>query len=200
MRQARAAGVVDRPATLLDLHLGLVIVHDVHLVARAPGRFLQRIIDPAELVGSREFVLVLGVYLGARGLFVACFPRGFKAPRVLDETHRGAVGVRLDYVIPFGKVEAPRVAVYAVAVEPKSTQQDDLSAHLAQRGDVARRVEQIGVIGHNLGEGRRNTVIGSLVVAARCEHDKRFSRVFAQKRFKVPDDIGEMQIVPVFFE
>ena len=200
MRQARAAGVVDRPAALQDLLLGPVIVLDIYLVARAPGRFLQRIIDPAELVGSREFVLVLGVYLGAIGLFVACFPRGFKAPRVLDETHSGAVGVSLDFVIPFGKVEAPRMAAFTVAGEPKSTQQNDLSANLAQRGDMARRVEQIGIIVHNIGESRRNTVIGSLIVAARCEHDKRFFRVFAQKRFKVPDDIGEMQIVLVFFE
>ena len=74
--------------------------------------------------------------------------------------------MRLDLVIPLGEVEAPRVAAYAVAGEPKSTQQDDLSAHLAQRGDVARRVEQVGVIGHNLGEGRRNTFVGSLVVAS----------------------------------
>lgn len=130
MRQARAAGVVDRPATLQDFLLGPVIVLDIYLVARAPGRFLQRIIDPAELVGSREFVLVLGVYLGAIGLFVACFPRGFKALRVLDEAHGAAVGVSLDLVIPFGKVEAPRVAAYTVAGEPKSTQQNDLSAHL----------------------------------------------------------------------
>lgn len=173
MRQARAAGVVDRPATLLDLHRGPGIVHDVHLVARAPGRFLQRIIDPAELVGSREFVLVLGIYLGAIGLFIARFPYGFKSPRVLDETHR-LPGMRLDLVIPLGEVEAPRVAAYAVAGEPKSTQQDDLSAHLAQRGDVARRVEQVGVIGHNLGEGRRYAFVGSLIVAARCEHDERF--------------------------
>ena len=121
MRQARAAGVVDRPATLQDFPLGPVIVLDIYLVARAPGRFLQRIIDPVELVGSREFVLVLGVYLGAIGLFVACFPRGFKAPRVLDETHSGAVGVSLDLVIPFGEVESPRVAAYAVAGESKST-------------------------------------------------------------------------------
>lgn len=80
MRQARPAGVVDRPATLLDWHVGPVIVHDVHLVVRALGRFLQRIIDPAELVGSREFVLVLGVYLGAIGLFVACFPPRLQSP------------------------------------------------------------------------------------------------------------------------
>ena len=82
--------------------------------------------------------------------------------------------MRLDLVIPLGEVEAPRVAAYAVAGEPKSTQQDDLSAHLAQRGDVARRVEQVGVIGHNLGEGRRYAFVGSLIVAARCEHDERF--------------------------
>lgn len=121
MRQARAAGVVDRPATLQDFLLGPVIVLDIYLVARAPGRFLQRIIDPAELVGSREFVLVLGVYLGAIGLFVACFPHGFKALRVLDEAHGTAVGVRCDFVIPFGEVESPRVAAYAVAGESKST-------------------------------------------------------------------------------
>lgn len=86
MRQARAAGVVDRPATLQDFLLGPVIVLDIYLVARAPGRFLQRIIDPAELVGSREFVLVLGVYLGAIGLFVACFPAASK-PRASWTRH-----------------------------------------------------------------------------------------------------------------
>ena len=58
------------------------------------------------------------------------------------------------------------MAAYTVAREPKSTQQNDLSANLAQRGDMARRVEQIGIIAHNLGESRRNTVIGSLVVAS----------------------------------
>ena len=166
MRQARAAGVVDRPATLQDFLLGPVIVLDIYLVARASGRFLQRIIDPAELVGSREFVLVLGVYLGAIGLFVACFPRGFKALRVLDEAHGATVGVRCDFVIPFGEVESPRVAAYAVAGEPKSTQQNDLSAHLAQCGNAARRIEQFGVVVQNLGESRRNTFVGSLVVAS----------------------------------
>lgn len=86
VRQARAAGVVDRPAALQDLLLGPVIVLDIYLVARAPGRFLQRIIDPAELVGSREFVLVLGVYLGAIGLFIACSPAASK-PRASWTRH-----------------------------------------------------------------------------------------------------------------
>lgn len=49
VRQARAAGVVDRPATLQDFLLGPVIVLDIYLVARAPGRFLQRIIDQLSL-------------------------------------------------------------------------------------------------------------------------------------------------------
>ena len=86
MRQARAAGVVDRPATLQDFLLGPVIVLDIYLVARAPGRFLQRIIDPAELVGSREFVLVLGVYLGAIGSLSPVSPAASK-PRASWTRH-----------------------------------------------------------------------------------------------------------------
>ena len=34
--------------------------------------------------------------------------------------------------------------------------------------------EPYGVIGHNLGEGRRYAFVGSLIVAARYEHDERF--------------------------
>lgn len=91
-------------------------------------------------------------------------------------------------------------AAYAVAGEPKPTQQDDLSAHLAQRGDAARCVEQVGVLIKNLAQGRREAFVGSLVIASRHKHDERFCRVFAQKRIEVPDDIGEMHKVPVFFE
>lgn len=69
-----------------------------------------------------------------------------------------------DFVIPLGEVEAPCVAAYAVAGECKSTQQDDLSAHLAQCGNAARRIEQIGIIVHNLGESRRSTFAGGFVV------------------------------------
>ena len=161
----RATGVVDRPAAFQDLHLGAIIVLDVHLVAREIGRLSQRHIDPANLVGSGAFKMVLGVYLGAIGLFVARIARSLKASRVLDEAHR-LPGMRLDFVVPLGEIEAPRVAAYAVAGEYKSTQQDDLSAHLVQCGDSARRVEQIGIIVHNLGESRRNAFVGSLVVAS----------------------------------
>ena len=196
----RAAGVVDAPAVLQDLYLGPGIVLDVHHDAGELGCLLQRHIDPADFVGSCAFVMVLGIYLGAIGLFVTRFPHGFKAPLVSNETHGGAVGVRCDFVVPFGEVEAPRVAAYAAADEPKSTQQDDFSAHLAQRGDAARCVEQIGVLVHNIGKSRREAFVGSLVVAPRHEHDERFFRVFAQKRIEVPDDIGKMHKVPVFFE
>ena len=71
-----------------------------------------------------------------------------------------------DFVVPFGEVETPRAAVCAAAGESKSTQQDDLSARLAQCGNVARRVEQIGIIVHNLGESRRSTFVGGFVVAS----------------------------------
>ena len=98
----RAAGVVDRPAALQDLLLGPVIVLDIYLVAGELSRLLQGHIDPADLVGSGAFVMVLGIYLGAIGFFVACFPCGFKALRVLDETHRGAAGVCCDFVVPSG--------------------------------------------------------------------------------------------------
>ena len=200
MLVVRAAGVVDTPAVLQDLYLGPVIVLDVHHDAGELGCLLQRHIDPADFVGSCAFVMVLGVYLGAIGLFVTRFPHGFKAPLVSNETHRGAVGVCCDFVVPLGEVEAPCVAAYAVAGEPKPTQQDDLSAHLAQRGDAARCVEQVGVLIKNLAQGRREAFVGSLVIAPRHEHDERFCRVFAQKRIEVPDDIGEMHKVPVFFE
>ena len=70
----RAAGVVDRPAALQDLLLGPVIVLDIYLVAGELSRLLQGHIDPADLVGSGAFVMVLGIYLGAIGFFVACFP------------------------------------------------------------------------------------------------------------------------------
>ena len=110
--------------------------------------------------------MVLGIYLCAIGLYVARIARSLKASRVLDETHRGAVGVCCDFVVPFGEVEAPCVAAYAAAGESKSTQQDDLSAHLAQCGNVARRIEQIGIIAQNLGESRRSTFVGGFVVAS----------------------------------
>ena len=109
--------------------------------------------------------MVLGIYRCAIGLFVARIARSLKALLVFHEAH-GLSGMRLDFVVPFGEVEAPRVAVYTVAGEPKSTQQDDLSAHLVQCGDMARRIEQIGVIVHNIGESRRNTVVGGFVVAS----------------------------------
>ena len=64
--------------------------------------------------------MVLGVYLGAIGLFVARIARSLKASRVLDEAHR-LPGMRLDFVVPLGEVESPRVVAYAVAGESKST-------------------------------------------------------------------------------
>lgn len=70
----RAAGVVDRPAALQDLLLGPVIALDIYLVAGELGRFLQGHIDPADLVGSGAFVMVLGIYLGAIGFFCRLFP------------------------------------------------------------------------------------------------------------------------------
>lgn len=161
----RAARVVDKPAALRHLRRCPVLGSDIYGTALEIGRCIQGHIDPVDLTGSRAVVMVLGIYLGAIGLFGTRIARSLKASRVLDEAH-GLSGMRLDFVVPFSEVEAPRVAVYAVAGEFKSTQQDDLSAHLVQCGDMARRIEQIGVIAHNIGESRRNAFVGSLVVAS----------------------------------
>ena len=161
----RAASVVDKPAALRCLHRCPVRGGDIYGAALELGRRLQGHIDPVDFTGPRAVVMVLGIYRCAIGLFVARIARSLKALLVFHEAH-GLSGMRLDFVVPFGEVEAPRVAVYAVAGEPKSTQQDDLSAHLVQCGDMARRIEQIGVIVHNIGESRRNTVVGGFVVAS----------------------------------
>ena len=66
------------------------------------------------------------------------------------------------------------MAAYAVAGESKSAQQDDLSAHLVQCGNAARRIEQFGVVVQNLGESRRKALVSSLVVASGYKHDESF--------------------------